>query len=104
MYKLEYLPVAQQDLIDIVRYISQKLQNPDAAERLAVEMVEAAEKILDFPYANSAYQPIRPLKHEYRKVLVQNYLIFYWIDEKTKTVTVARVMHAKMDHERLLEF
>ena len=34
MYKLEYLPIARKDMLDIVRYISQDLKNPDAAKRL----------------------------------------------------------------------
>ena len=42
LYKLEYLPVARKDMIEIVRYISRELQNPDAADRLAVELVNAA--------------------------------------------------------------
>ena len=36
MYKLEYLPVARKDMIEIVRYISRELQNPDAAVRRIV--------------------------------------------------------------------
>ncbi len=46
LYKLEYLPVARKDMIEIVRYISRELQNPDAADRLAVELVNAAESVL----------------------------------------------------------
>lgn len=103
MYKLEYLPVAQRDMVEIVRYISGELQNPVAAERLAMELVNAAESVLTFPYALSAYQPIRPLKREYRKILVQNFLMFYWVDEEKKLVTVARVVYAKRDVARLLE-
>ena len=48
MYKLEYLPVAQRDMVEIVRYISGELQNPVAAERLAMELVNAAESYLHF--------------------------------------------------------
>jgi len=103
LYKLEYLPVARKDMLEIVRYISGELQNPDAADRLAVELVDAAENVLTFPYANPAYRPIRPLKHEYRKILVQNYLILYWVDEEKKLVTVARVVYAKRDYGRLLD-
>ena len=103
MYKLEYLPVARKDMLEIVRYISGELQNPDAADRLAVELVDAAESVLTFPYATPAYQPIRPLKHEYRKLQIQNYLMFYWVDEEKKLVTVARVVYAKRDYGRLLE-
>ena len=103
MYKLEYLPVAQRDMVEIVRYISEELQNPAAADRLAMELVNAAESVLTFPYALPAYQPIRPLKREYRKILVQNFLVFYWVDEEKKWVTVARVVYAKRDISRLLE-
>ena len=102
-YKLEYLPVAQRDMIEIVRYISEELKNPIAADRLEVELVGAAESVLTFPYALPVYQPIRSLKHEYRKILVRNFLIFYWVDEEKKLVTVARVVYAKRDIGRLLE-
>lgn len=103
MYKLEYLPVARRDMIEIVRYISQELQNPTAADQLAMELIEAGDSIPKFPYANPAFIPIRPLKHEYRKLLVQNYFMFYWVDEVKKLVTVARVVYARRDYERLLE-
>lgn len=102
MYKLEYLPVAQQDMTGIARYITRKLANPEAAEKLSVELIEAADSISAFPYANPACIPIKPLMHEYRKLLVQNYLMFYRVDEKTKTVTVTRVIYARRDHEKLL--
>ena len=102
MYKLEYLLVAQRDMVEIVRYISGKLQKPDAADCLVMELVNVAERVITFPYALPAYQPIRLLKREYRKILVQNFLMFYWVDEEKKLVTVARVMYAKRDIGRLL--
>ena len=103
MYKLEYLPIAQQDMVEIVRYISRELQNPSAADHLAVELVEAAEGLVGFPYAQPVYFPIRPLKHEYRKLLVRNHLMLYWVDESKKLITIARVIYAKRDYGQLLE-
>ncbi|WP_101698686.1 type II toxin-antitoxin system RelE/ParE family toxin [Clostridium minihomine] len=103
MYKLEYLPIAKQDMTDIARYISQTLINPAAAERLASEMIEAADRLIDFPYANPAYYPIRSLKHEYRRLLVQNYIMLYYVDEAQKLITIARVIYARRDYGRLLE-
>ena len=102
MYKLEYLPAARQDMVDIARYIAQELKNPIAAEKLALALIEAGNSILMFPYANPTHRPIRPLKHEYRKILVGNYLMFYWIDEEKKLVTIARVIYAKRRFEGLL--
>lgn len=94
-YELEYLPLARQDLIEIVRCISRELKNPEAVERLAVKLTDAAEGVLSFPYACSAYIPIRPLRHEYRKLTVQSYLMLYWIDSLNQVVTVARMIYAR---------
>ena len=102
MYKLEYLPSARQDMIRIVQYVSQELGNPAAAEELALELVQAGDSIPRFPYANPAYIPIRPLQHEYRKLLVRNYVMFYWVDEEKRLVTVARVVYARRSFERIL--
>lgn len=103
MYKTEYLPSARRDMSEIVRYISGVLKNPAAAERLAEELVAEGERLAVFPYANPSYLPLKPLKHEYRKAKVRGYLMFYWVEEEKKRVTVARVIYAGRDHERLLE-
>lgn len=103
MYKLEYLPAARQDMLEIVQYISLELKNPDAANRLAVELINAAENILNFPYKAPVYQPIRPLKYEYRKILVHKFLIFYWVDEERKLVTIARVVYGKQNYSHMLK-
>ena len=92
MYNLEYLPVALQDMVAIVRYISRELGNPAAADRLATELIDAGDSIPKFPYMNPPY-----------KVLVQNYFIFYWVDEEKKLITIARVVYAKSDYDPLLE-
>ena len=41
--------------------------------------------------------------HEYRKTVVENYLMFYWVDEPGKTVTVARVIYGKRDYGKMIE-
>ncbi|MCL2368642.1 MAG: type II toxin-antitoxin system RelE/ParE family toxin [Oscillospiraceae bacterium] len=102
MYSLEYLPGAMQDMAEIARYMSHVLSNPAAAEKLAGEMVEAADRLADFPYKNRVYQPIRPLKREYRGQIVQNYIMFYSVDEDGKLVTIARVIYARRDYGKLL--
>jgi len=102
MYRLTFLPIAKQDMIGIVRYISHELFNKAAADLLADEMIGAAERLCDFPYINAVHQTVKPLKHEYRKLLVKNYIMFYWIDEKDKLITIARVIYARRDSEKFL--
>ena len=103
MYNIEYLPSAKEDMVEIVRYISHDLQNPMAADKLAVEMVKAADGLSDFPYRNRAYMPIKSLKREYRKLLVQNYILFYYVEEEKKLVTIARVIYGRRNYGKLIE-
>ena len=102
MYTIEYLPIAKSDMVDIAKYIGVKLENPEAAERLAEKMIEAAEKLTDMPYKCPVYIPVKPLRHEYRKLIVQNYIMFYWVDEDKKRITIARVDYSGRDYENLL--
>lgn len=102
MYRLEYLPIAKQDMTEIAKYISHTLSNPAAAENLANEMIESADRLADFPYSNPVHITPKPLKHEYRKLTVRNYIVFYWVNEDEKTITIARVIYARRDYEKLL--
>ena len=65
-------------------------------------MIETAERLTEFPYINAVHQTLKPLKHEYRKQIVKNYILFHWVEEERKLVTVARVIYARRDHEQLL--
>lgn len=94
--------IARRDMVDIAKYIGIKFANPDAADRLAEEMIESAESLTDMPYKCPAYIPVKPLKHEYRKLIVHNYIMFYWINEDEKLVTIARVVYSRQDYEKLL--
>lgn len=102
MYTLEYLPIARRDMVDIAKYIGVKLANPIAAERLAEKMIESAEKLTDMSYKCPVYTPIKLLTHEYRKLIVQNYIMFYWVDEDKKLVTISRIVYSGRDYKKLL--
>ena len=102
MYSLEYLKVARQDMVEVAKYISKELHDPTAALRLADEMVNSAEELTKFPYSNPVHFTAKPLKREYRKLMVKNYIMFYWIDELEMRVIIARVMYSRRDIDRLL--
>ena len=102
-YRLEYLPLARQDMVDIVRYISRELQNPAVARRTANALIETAARIAAFPYANPVHVPLRPLQQEYRKALSGNYYMFYHVDEARALVTVDRVLYARRSEDALLK-
>ena len=101
MYDLKFLPAALQDMAEIVRYISHDLDNKTAANSLAEKLISSAENLREFPYSCPVYQPIRPLSNEYRKCIVQNYLMFYNVDESQKQINVYRVIYGKRDIDKI---
>ena len=102
MYKVQFLPSARRDMIDIMKYYCTELENPDYADELATAFVEKAEDTGEMPYINPLYIPVRPLKHEYRTILVNDYLMIYRVDEKSQTVVFSRVIYARRNIDRLL--
>ena len=103
MYKLEYLPLAQQDMLDIVVYITAEIKNAKAALKLADMFVTKADGLVEFPYKYEVYSTLQPLKHEYRRMVVENYNMFYWVEEKRAKVVIARVIYGKRNSDELLE-
>ena len=91
-------------MVEIVVYIARNLNNPAAAEHIADQLAETGESLRDFPYVQPAYTPLRPLKHEYRKLFVENYMMLYWVSETEKRVTIARVVYARRNYTKLLEW
>lgn len=107
-YKIEYLPSALRDLTEIADYIGGKLNNPEAADRLSETIVSTIEKLTDMPYRYPVYYPVatfsvKPLKMEYRKMVIKNYLVFYWVNEEKHLVTIARVIYGGRNIDNILE-
>ena len=94
-YAVAYLPAARRDLIDIVHYVAGELKNPEAAERLSNALIEGIGSLSVMPYHRPVCIPLKPLDHEFRSLRIENYLAFYWVDERERTVTVARVLYAR---------
>ena len=102
MYKLEFLPIAKKDMDDIIYYISNNLKNSSAARNLAKNFINGANSILEFPYGLSVYKPFGKLKYDYRCVKINNFLMFYTINEKEKIITIVRILYKKMDINSIL--
>ena len=98
MYNIEILQSASDNIDDIGRYIASELKNKTAAERLTDKIYSTIETLAAFPYAHTVHQTPQneePLKYEYRKILVDNYFIFYRVDEEQGLVIVAAVIYAR---------
>lgn len=97
MYEIIYLPIARQDITDMILYISVQLNAPKAAMDLLDALEHSISLLGEFPYAHRIYRPIKPLEEDYRMLPVKNYAVFYVVREEEKIVEIHRVIYAKMD-------
>ena len=101
-YSVNITDIAEEDILVTVRYIANELKNSIAANALLDE-IERYEKILEetpniYPFVNDEYLAEKGLKY----VAIKNFLMFYTIDEKDKTVTVIRFLYRRRDWKKIL--
>jgi plasmid stabilization system protein ParE len=103
MYEIVYLPIAKQDITDIILYISDQLNAPKAAMDLLGAFDHSISLLSEFPCAHKIYRPLRALEEEYRMLPVKNYAVFYIVREQEKVVEIHRVIYARMDLKKLIK-
>ena len=100
-YKLSFLPLFEKDLDEITDYITNHLQNPNAALRLIDDIEIAINERLETPLAFAPYQSSKNRPHPYYRINVRNFSIFYVVIGDT--MEVRRVLYAKRDLDKLLK-
>jgi plasmid stabilization system protein ParE len=101
-YSLNITDIAEEDILDTVRYITHVLKNSIAANNLLDE-IEKHEKILEdtpgiYPFVHDEYLAEKGLKY----VMIKNFLLFYIIDEKNKIVNIIRFLYRRRDWKNIL--
>lgn len=102
-YRVEVQPLALRDMSEAATYVASELKNPDAAGRLAESLVQGIESLASLPTRCPLHRASRPLRHEYRRLKVGSYLIFFSISEEEELVTVARVLYARRNLDKHLD-
>lgn len=94
--------LAERDIYEAVCYIKEILYQPEAARRIYNEIKTQISLLSEMPqrFAVIAEEPYRSMGM--RKTSAANYLIFYLIDEKNKTVSVVRVLYNRREWKNLL--
>ena len=87
------------DLDKAIDYISKDLSNAQAAKNLLEKVTQSLLQIEKFPYScpivSNAFIPGKDL----RRKVINNYSLFYKIDEKNKTVVVLRLILSRRNHK-----
>ena len=97
MYKLEYLPSALDDILEIEDYLFE--HSPDSASKFSEAVKEQTESLAIYPlmcqvYEDNPYFRSMTLPHSYR--------LFYHVDEAAKVIKVHRVLHGMRDLKKMI--
>lgn len=98
MRKVVMLPVAAQDLADIVEYLAQFYES--TALRQYDRIVEKIKELPRFPEKYEAYSAGQ-YRLAYRRMPVDSYLVFYVVLEDT--IEIHRILHGSRDIKRHLD-
>lgn len=104
-YRLRYLPLFYEDLSEKINYISDELENPEAARNL-LDVVEKA--IIERVPMAEAFEPFHSLKerrYPYYRIYVKNYVVYYVVidDGPDKIMEVRRFLYNRQSKENLLQ-
>lgn len=92
-YKLYITESFENDVSSVISYISHKLHNPAAAERLLKNAEENVYEIAENPFLYPLYHDEKIAEKGYHYAVVSKYLIFYSIDESNKIIHVSRFLY-----------
>lgn len=98
--KLSILPLFEDDLNEIVDYITYCLRNPLAAEHLADEVERVIEDQLDCVESFEPYPSSRERKYSYYRIQVKNFSIFYVMIGNT--MEVRRMIYSRRNLKDLI--
>ncbi|MBO7485724.1 MAG: type II toxin-antitoxin system RelE/ParE family toxin [Spirochaetaceae bacterium] len=100
-YELRYLPLAQEDLIEIADYISINLQNPIAAENTITKIEEAILERLKNPESFAIWKTSKKRNYPYRRINVGNYSVWYVVIDNV--MEIRRILYSRRNEESLLQ-
>ena len=101
-YSIIYSPQAFLDLTELYKYIRFNLQVPKTAEKQVNHIRKAIHSLDTMPmrYPLVVWEPWR--SKSIRRVSVNNYTVFYQVDENKMTVTIIRIFYSGRNIESIV--
>ena len=97
-YKLRILPIAQQDMRDIVAYVN--TLSPASALELYDDIIDGISSLSTIPMRQVLLKTLELRAKGYRALRVKNYTVFYVV--LSDTVQIRRILYTKGQFESLL--
>ena len=101
-YSIHLTGTAKADLLDIAEYIAVSAKEIEPAKRFVNNLRKKCSELSEFPYSGSLPKDSLLRNAGYRFISYKKYLVFYSVNEKTKTVIILAVFSSRRDYTRLM--
>lgn len=101
-YSLKFTPRAGEDLEQIYSYITGKLFDLTAANNLLEKIENSIMRLKDFPCSCSLVSDELLKSKGYRKLIVENYIVFHLVNESEKQVVIMRILYGAQNYQDFL--
>lgn len=102
IYDILITEPAERDLYEIGAYISKELLEPKTAKKVISKIAKGINSLEDMPLGNALVVDDRLAYKGIRKVLIDNYIVFYIVTEEEKIVTIIRILYSRRNWINLL--
>jgi len=102
IYQVIISEPAEIDMVAIGLYISEELHSPEAADNLLDEIEQQILSLEQMPKKFALVSDEGLASKGIRLIPVKNYLVFYFTDEQSKTVTITRVLYGRRNWVHML--
>ncbi len=100
MNNLHLSKEVQNDLAEIKTYITEELENPDAALATVSRITKKIRVLKNQAYVGTSLSSVADTESDYRFLVSGNYLVFYRV--YGKDVYIDRVLYCRRDYIRIL--
>ena len=101
-YNIEITKPAEIDLHEIGKYISKELLETDKAVEVIDKISGAIFKLEEMPLRHAIVAEDKLASQGIRKFIIDNYIVFYIVNEEDKMVTIIRILYKRRDWINLL--
>ncbi len=97
-YNIEFTEDCRNEIIDVYKYISDTLGAENAAKNLMKKIRDKVMGLALSPRMYAKIQKRKSLKEEFRRMVVDNYIILYTVDERKKVVIIGHMYYGKCNY------
>ena len=99
---IKFTPKANEDLKQIYNYISEELFAERAADKLFDKIEKNIMNLGIFPYSCNLVLDETLNKKGYRKLVIDNYIVFYLVNDFEKQVIIMSILYRTQNYKNLL--